>query len=343
MPPESEKRGPLERLLIVVLIVVIVIVFLLILYWALWPYSAPEGAGFAYDPNMQGPRFRTLWDWLGLLIVPVAVAVGAAVLSYVQKKTELDIAEKSRTTDREIAEARQRQATLEAYYDRMTELLLKHNLREVEDEAEERSIARARTIAVIQGLDAGRNRQLFAFLRESKLLEPNAPIVNLSGADLSGVDLNKVNLSGVDLSGANLSGADLRWSDLSRASLRRTNLSEALMRRADLSEANLRWANLSKADLSAGVLSKADLGDADLSDANLNMANLSKTNLSMAKLIGTSLSWADLDAASLHGVDLGKADLSSTRMPDGVRLKGPVYDGPTFEEWKKYQTTHGKV
>lgn len=77
----------------------------------------------------------------------------------------------------------------------MTELLLKHNLREVEDEAEERSIARARTIAVIQGLDAGRNRQLFAFLRESKLLEPNAPIVNLSGADLSGVDLNKVNLS----------------------------------------------------------------------------------------------------------------------------------------------------
>lgn len=52
---------------------------------------------------------------------------------------------------------------------------------------------------------------------------------NLSGADLSGVDLRRASLSGADLRGtnlrcANLSGADLRGADLSGADLYRAYL-----------------------------------------------------------------------------------------------------------------------
>lgn len=170
---------------------------------------ANDTAGFGpYDDASQAARMPTWWDWLSLLIVPLAVAAGAAFIGYIQKRTELDIADKARDEDREIArkarESEQQiagdrlwQATLEAYYDRMTELLLEHKLRESPEDSEVRSIARARTVAVIRSLDAGRNRQLLAFLRTSKLIEKEQPVVDLREADLF-----ETNLSGADLSRA---------------------------------------------------------------------------------------------------------------------------------------------
>lgn len=123
-----------------------------------------------YEEAAREARAPTLWDWLQLLIVPAVLALGALWFNKTQKDTELNIAEKARAADRDIAEARQRQNTLETYYDRMTELLLMHKLREADKDAEERSIARARTVAVVRSLDGGRNSQLFAFLKASKLI-----------------------------------------------------------------------------------------------------------------------------------------------------------------------------
>lgn len=339
----------------------------LIVYWAIWADRSPAWTGFgAYDEAGLGTRAKTLWDWMGLLIVPLAVAIGAAVLSYIQKRTELGIAERARTQEREIAEARQRQATLEAYYDRMTELLLTHDLRQTEEGAEERSIARARTIAVVRSLDGERNRQLIAFLRASKLIEPDAPIVDLSEADLSGVDLSRADLMGAnlskanpsatDLSKANLNGAELSRANLSGANLRQTDLSGARMSRANLGGADLSTTNLSMTRLFGAILRQASLSGANLSDANLNWADLNTTNLHGASLDRVDLRQADLrqadlSGATLHDANLNEADLSQAKnctleqleqansleaaiMPNGVRLKGPDNDGPTYEEWK---------
>jgi hypothetical protein len=96
--------------------------------------------------------------------------------------------------------------------------------------------------------------------------------IDLSGANLRGIYLNRANLSGANLSGANLSGANLEGACLSCAYL--SNV--------DLSKADLSGANLSNVDLN-----KADLSGANLSDVNLSGANLSSTDLTNVKGIAT--------------------------------------------------------
>ncbi|WP_204138708.1 pentapeptide repeat-containing protein [Halomicronema sp. CCY15110] len=101
----------------------------------------------------------------------------------------------------------------------------------------------------------------------------------LCGANLSGANLNGADLNGADLSGANLSGANLNGADLIRANLNSTNLSNASLRYANLSEANFRYANLSGADFRQANLSGADLNCTLLSRANFSEANLSSALL----------------------------------------------------------------
>ena len=285
---------------------------LVVVYWAFRPDVAPAGAGFAYTVPQSGDALkRTLWDWLGLLIVPLAVAAGAAFIGFVQKRTELEIAKRAREEDRElaakareteqrIADDRLRQVTLETYYDRMTELLLGQGLRA--SAAESEVIARARTVAVVKGLDAERNRQLFAFLKASRLFEKGPWIIDLHGADFRRANLSRVNLSGVNLGDASLSGADLSGA----------NLSEAYLIEADLS-----GANLSKANLILAVLKWAELRGARLHGANLGGADLREAK-------GWTIDQLD-QAFAREG----------TTMPDGVKLKHATHrDAPTYDEWK---------
>jgi uncharacterized protein YjbI with pentapeptide repeats len=323
-------------------------------------------AGFGpFEATAGGARPPTLWDWLQLLVVPVVLALGALWFNKTQKDTELRIAEKARTADREIAEARQRQVTLEAYYDRMTELLLTHKLREADADAEARSIARARTVAVVKNLDGPRNGQLFGFLKASRLMEKVAPVIDPAGidflgADLSTADLRGANLSGADLLGANLNWADLREAHLSGAYLYAANLSGASLGGADLSGTNLFAANLSGADLSGAYLSGVNLFGTNLRETNLDGTNLRAADLRGADLSGASLGGADLSGANLSGADLRGANLigadlimaqgwtidqfnsaktlEGATMPDGVKLwdeENP--NAPTYEEWKASQ------
>lgn len=82
-------------------------------------------------------------------------------------------------------------------------------------------------------------------------------------------DGQRANLSGADLSEVNLRGADLRSADLSYAYLSGFDLSEANLRGADLHSADLSEADLSGADLRYANLSGADLRYADLREADL--------------------------------------------------------------------------
>jgi len=292
-----------------------------------------------YEATAEAARPPTLWDWLGLLIVPLAVAAGAAYISYVQKRTELDIAQKARKEDSEIARQareseqqiaidRQRQTTLEAFYDRMTELLLEHRLRHSAEDSEARSIARARVVAVVKGLDGERKGQLLVFLQTSGLIEKDKNIISLWGVDLSelvlpGADLSEVNLSGVDLRGANLRvvymhGADLSDSDLSGADLRGVRMSKANLRGIDLNRADLRWADLEGGNLSGIDLSGADLSEAHLWSAFLGQANLRGACLRGSYLSGTGLSEADLSRADLSEADLSGTDLSGADLSEAV-------------------------
>src|ERR1700730_6771301 len=86
--------------------------------------------------------------------------------------------------------------------------------------------------------------------------------------------LQELNHDGVPLVGVDVSGAFLQSIHLERARLLRSNFSAADLRDgnfsfADLSDANLRSANLRGSHLHGARFQRAELDDADLTDADL--------------------------------------------------------------------------
>jgi len=154
------------------------------------------------------------------------------------------------------------------------------------------------------------------------LTEANLSGINLSGANLSEANLSISNLSGANLSQVNLTQAKLNVARLSGANLTQANLSGAILNVANLARADLREADLYqaamirteliRAELSGANLSETNLTGADLGEARLRLANLRGANLSEANLRGTSLTGANLQQANLHGAELSRADLSGT-------------------------------
>ncbi len=234
---------------------------------------------------------KSLWDWMELLLVPVALAVAGYLFSRFQKKTELEIAKKERAADRELALERQRQNTLEKYLDRIKELILDRGLDDPDVDEKVKRLARALTINVLCELDGVRNNLVIQFLRESSLIQtrgdkPEENIISLnraylSKADLSGVWFGMAQMIGVDLSEANLRGANLGG----------TNLREASFRKADLTGAVLLGATLENTDFTNAILVGANLREANLCSVNprRKMTDLRGANLSNTNLYGTNL------------------------------------------------------
>ena len=160
---------------------------------------------------------KALWDWLQLLIIPLVLAVGALLFNLATTRTE-----------QKIASDKQREDLLQAYLDRVSELLLKEELGSSTAKPEVRNVARVRTITILFQLDARRIGYVFAFLREAGLMsnESNS-IVSLSKADLSRINLSHANLYGADLRGADLSGATLWQATLNGATVTEKQLKKA--------------------------------------------------------------------------------------------------------------------
>lgn len=220
---------------------------LLVLIYA--GYRVPW-TGFGQHPGTvsKDDRAKTLWDWLDLLLVPLILAAGAALFTWVTNKREQSV---------ELDRARE--TALQAYLDRMTELLEKE-LRTSEPNDEKRHIARARTLTVLRQLDGERKGLLLRFLYESGLigkrvfgedgLQAHKALVDLDKADLRGADLRVAVLEGADLHGANLEGANLFLAELSYADLHGSDLEGANLYGTSLDEANLSGAILRQAVLS---------------------------------------------------------------------------------------------
>ena len=250
---------------------------------------------------------KTVWDWLqllGVLAIPVVIAVGGWMFSAQQSAHQNKLEDQRAKNERQIEEQRAQDAALQAYLDQMSQLMLGGNLRDSEEDSEVRTLARARTRTVLARLDGQRKGRVVQFLYEASLIVREHPVVSLSEVRLRGADLSHLDLSGADLSGADLSSADLNDADLSGANLRETYLNRA---------------NLSETDCIDADLSGADLSDADLSGAFLRDANLRETYLVETDLSDTDLSGANLrDARGVTDKQLLQAKtLEDTTMPDG--------------------------
>src|SRR6266516_3216176 len=111
----------------IALLVVLVLGYIFNWGWTgLGPYIPPTK-----DSNFQ--RGKTLWDWLnllGVLAIPAVVGLGAAWYTTQQGKVSV-----RENTDN------QRETALQAYLDKMSELLLEKHLRTSQPEDEVRTIA----------------------------------------------------------------------------------------------------------------------------------------------------------------------------------------------------------
>ena len=185
---------------------------------------------------------KTLWDWLQLLIVPVVLSLITVVFAWQQEQRQQQIENQRAEAERELAVQRAQDEALQSYLDQMSTLLLEKDLRNSEEDSEERTLARARTLTVLGRLDPSRKTAVMQFLEEARLVrdvDGREPVIALTGADLSGAHLRWANLSGAYLGEANLSGAHLDDANLERADLNRANLIGAYLKRADLSSADL--------------------------------------------------------------------------------------------------------
>ncbi|BAY38835.1 pentapeptide repeat protein [Nostoc sp. NIES-2111] len=207
---------------------------------------------------------KTLWDWLGLGGV---IAIPFALLYF--ERAEQRRSEKQTDTEKKIANSNLREQALEAYIDRMSELLIDKNLKVLIDKNLKETdpeyplldagcdIGRARTLSVLRRLDQDGERKgsVVRFLIDAELITN----LDLSSADLSSANLRDANLSKARLKGANLSSADLEGANLSSADLEDADLSSANLISAELSSANLKSANFSSATLISADLNGADL------------------------------------------------------------------------------------
>jgi len=299
-----------------------------------------DGTGKVIKTVEVAESSKTLWDWLSVLGVPLTLALLGFWFQWLQQeqsknqaKIERERTEKQSQVDKEIAEINRREEAIQAYLDRLSDLLVDKNLiaiaskvqsikaksepkkenEEVEptenfQEQEERldaavDVIRARTLAILRRLkdDADRKNSVVEFLIKAEVIQK----LKLS---LEWADLSRANLSDTNLSDANLSRADL-----SDASLSDTNLSGANLNRAALIRADLSGANLIRADLSGANLSGANLIRADLSGANLSDAILLKVDLSQVKRLNQQQIEESPERSPLPLV-------CNVKLPEGIKI-----------------------
>jgi uncharacterized protein YjbI with pentapeptide repeats len=150
-------------------------------------------------------------------------------------------------------------------------------------------------------------------------------VPDLTGADLTELNLAGANLAKADLTGARLAGASLSGANLARAKLFRADLSQADLSRANLFKANLSQADLAGANFNGADLSGAFLVRANLSGATLIGACLKGASLGQASLFRTKLARAVLREASFFKADLTEADLSDADL-EGANLQEAVLE-----------------
>ena len=181
--------------------------------------------GYLERPGWVGSSGKQFWDYLDLLIVPAALALGVYWLNQRQNERDQQVADAQQERALAVESQRAQDEALQAYLDQMAQLLIEHPLRRASPGDNLSTVARARTLTVLGRLGSARKRKVLQFLLESGLIFKRQH--------------NIVSLQDADLSVANLSQADLSEASLYRGNLREANLIRANLYRTDLREANL--------------------------------------------------------------------------------------------------------
>jgi uncharacterized protein YjbI with pentapeptide repeats len=277
--------------------------------------------------DIRGQQEVGFWEWVGVLIIPVVLSAGAALLTNAQTQREVT-----------ATHLQAQDEALQQYLDQVTNLLIgRERGGNPTDSHLVSRLMQARTLALLLKLDRDRKRQPLKLIAQLELINRNDPLLSLKNAGLDEADLHEVTLLNVslreadlrlaDLTGANLEGSDLTWADLRGAELTRAVLANASLAHANLlphdrrNPAQLNAPHLLNGSDPSHVDSKRPLTPEKLKDRHLTLTKLDEANLQGADLSGAFLYRADLTGADLSGVSLREADLRRADL-SGADLRG---------------------
>ncbi len=140
------------------------------------------------------------------------------------------------------------------------------------------------------------------------------PVPSLREVDVSSADLTGINLSGVRLLGGCFMGANLTNADCRGAVLFGGYFGSAILRESCFMAADLRHSRFGVFSAGLGHCGPA----ADLSGADFSQARLFKADLSESIMDGTRFDGADLTRADLRYCNLTRADLADATLDFAV-------------------------
>lgn len=249
-------------------------------------------------PEEVEKRPITLWAWIGVLLVPITLALAGVLFTGSQQRSASVIQQQQREDDLEVQERRAQDEGLREYLDKMGTLLVENDLIGKKYWEKESDVARARTLTFLGSADELHRRSALQFLYESDLISEGKHVVSLENANLTEADLSWLYLDKVHMENVFLQRANLNNASLIGANLTNSNLS------AGKGEEELPGATLENADLSSAILRGTDLHFSSFKNADLTRADLTDNGEVSTKLGGADLEGAILEDTNLRGTDL---------------------------------------
>ena len=145
---------------------------------------------------------------------------------------------------------------------------------------------------------------------------PGSASVDMSFADLRGVNLLDAYLHRAILNGTRLEHACLRQAILDRASLQGATLHDANLENSNLRDLNAFDVKAHRLKLGHARMESSNFTMADLSHSDLTNVKAHKAGMANAVLHDADLSSANLVSANLHGANLSNSTLCHTNLTD---------------------------
>lgn len=269
------------------------------------PYLGFSKFSYKLDDNEFFIPAKTLWDWLELLIIPIALVLGGYFLNRSEKRLEIKLAEEKAKTDRKIAEVRNQEIILGEYFDRMSDLLIEKQIHGSESDSVVRDVARTRTLSVLRRIYPDRKAIVLKFLYESELIikkQEREPLITLKDADLQGLELEKTEFFDIDLSGANLFLAkfkDVRFIN--------SNLNDI-----DFSNSSVEFCFFNNVELMNSVFDFIKLNNVSFDKCNFNGFSSKAMEIINSSIINSDLSNAEIKSAEIKSVEFKNNEIVNT-------------------------------
>jgi hypothetical protein len=252
---------------------------ILVLYWAINPERSPEWTGFSKYNDIN---YRTLWDWLDLIIIPGSIGLFAWVFTSYEK-------DKSKRIENE----KFKDVTLDSFMKVMAELIINNDLPGSPNQ-KSLAIAKTRMNIALDHLDGTRKGQVLQFLYQSNLIDKH-PNLKLQGANFNDTIIDNIVLIDAEIRGAyfenaslldtNLNGSILNSCNFKNADFSNSKMNHTDLAYTDLTNAKLRNVDLTSIEFEGAILTNADLEGSKITQSQLNNIfskegiKLTKTNI----------------------------------------------------------------